>query len=427
MTVSTETGVRPTTSPYRLLGHPTDLPGHVAALGRPPIPTAPHRHWRGEVAKMLEESGLRGRGGAAFPASIKLAVARSGGKGGLVVVNGMEGEPASDKDKVLLLKVPHLVLDGAQVLAAATAASEVLVCLPSARRHIIAAVCRAMDERAASAHDHVPLRLVHPPDRFIAGEESALVQWLASGESLPSFRPDKGTPLRIGRQTALVHNTETLAHVGLIVRYGPESFRSRGVPEEPGTTLVTITGAVAQPGVVEVDRGTPLHEVVARATPDQQLAAMLVGGYGGAWVGPEHFGTPYGSLSLRTIGASAGVGIIVALPPDSCGLAETARIAHYMAGQSAGQCGPCIFGLPAIADDLTRLARGQVDPDLLARLERRLFEVNRRGACRHPDGVVALVRSALSVFASDVMAHAHGAPCGYVSRPTQLRFPAVAA
>jgi NADH:ubiquinone oxidoreductase subunit F (NADH-binding) len=375
---------------------------------------------------MLEASGLTGRGGANFPAAIKLAVARSGGNGGIVVVNGMEGEPASDKDKVLLLKVPHLVLDGADLLAAACGADEVVVCVPEGREQIAAAVRTALRERSAQRYRSVPERLVRPPDRFVAGEESALIRWLGTGESRPSFRPDKGTPLRIGRRSVLVHNTETLAHVAMIARRGPESFRRRGMVEEPGTTLVTISGAVQHPGVVEVDRGTPLLDVVARSTPEYPPEALLVGGYGGTWVGPEHFGTPYASLSLRTIGASAGVGIVVALGPGSCGLAETARIAHYMAGQSAGQCGPCVFGLPAIADDLARLAQGQVDPELMVRLDRRLTEVNGRGGCRHPDGVVAMVRSALAVFALDLRGHAQGAPCAHVMRPTQLKFPVAA-
>ena len=106
---------------------------------------------------------------------------------------------------------------------------------------------------------------------------------------------------------------------------------------------------------------------------------------------------------------------------------ESARIAHYLAGQSAGQCGPCVYGLPAIADDLTRLARGQADPGLLARLDRRLRQVDGRGACRHPDGPSNLVRSALSVFAADVGVHADGAPCPHWNRPSQLRFPDAAA
>jgi NADH:ubiquinone oxidoreductase subunit F (NADH-binding) len=344
----------------------------------------------------------------------------------VVVVNGMEGEPASDKDKVLLLKVPHLVLDGAELLALACGASEVVVCVPEGRDHIAAAVHTALQERARHRYGVIAAQLVRPPDRFVAGEESALVEWIGTGQSRPIFRPDKGTPLRIGRRAVLVHNTETLAHVAMIARRGAESFRQRGMAEEPGTTLVTISGAVRRPGVVEVDRGTPLLDIVARSEPEHQPQAMLVGGYGGTWVGPEHFATPYASLSLRTIGATAGVGIIVALDPEACGIAETARIAHYMAGQSVGQCGPCVFGLPAIADDLARLARGEVDPDLNVRLGRRLLEVNGRGGCRHPDGVVAMVRSALTVFRADVMSHAQGVPCAHVKTPSRLRFPAAA-
>ena len=94
-----------------------------------------------------------------------------------------------------------------------------------------------------------------------------------------------------------------------------------------------------------------------------------------------------------------------------------------MAGESAGQCGPCVYGLPAIADDVTRLARGEVDPGLRARLDRRLAAVTGRGACRHPDGAVNLVRSALGVFATDASSHASGAPCVHWNTSSQLRFP----
>jgi len=212
--------------------------------------------------------------------------------------------------------------------------------------------------------------------------------------------------------------------VAVIARSGPDAFRSRGLPEDPGTSLVTVSGAVGQPGVVEVDRGTPLIDIANRATPLGPPQALLVGGYGGAWVAPEHFSTPYASLSLRAIGATAGVGIVVVLGHDACGISETARIAHYLAGQSAGQCGPCVYGLPAIADDLARLAAGRVDPGLPARLERRLGEVEGRGACRHPDGAVSVVRSALRVFAADAHGHSRGTPCACWDGPTQLRFPA---
>jgi NADH:ubiquinone oxidoreductase subunit F (NADH-binding) len=408
---------------HHLLGHPTDLRGHVQAHGPLAVSLGNDRSWQRALAASLELSGLTGRGGGGFPASIKLALASTHGLGGTIVVNGMEGEPASDKDKLLLTRAPHLVLDGAQFLAAMCRSSRIVVCIPVGRDSVVAAVNRAIVERHLARHGRVVEEVVRPPDRFIAGEESALVNWIDADRSLPVFRPDKGRPLRIGKRPALVHNTETLAHVALIARHGPSYFRARGLPEEPGTTLITLSGAVKQPGVVEADRGTPLWDIATRATPFEPAQALLVGGYGGTWVAPENFLTSYASVSLRAIGATAGVGVIIVLGQSSCGVAESARIIRYLADQSAGQCGPCVFGLPAVADDMARLTQGHVEAGLLPRLERRLGEISGRGACRHPDGAVGLARSCLRVFAEDVAAHAKDEPCIQSDRPTSLRFP----
>jgi NADH:ubiquinone oxidoreductase subunit F (NADH-binding) len=407
---------------HHLLGYPTDLAGHMRAHG--PLPVLDRNETsRRAVASGLEASGLLGRGGGGFPSFTKLVVAAAGGRKGAVVVNAMEGEPASDKDKLLLMRAPHLVLDGAQILASLTDASRILVCVPTGREAVANAVAHAIAERRTRRYSPLPETLVRPPDRFVAGEESALVSFIDSGSSAPTFRPDKSAPLRVGKRAALVHNAETLAHVALIARHGSGPFRARGLRDEPGTCLITIGGAVTQPGVVEVDRGTPLWEIVRRGAPTDMPRALLVGGYGGTWVGPEHFTTPCAAGPLRAIGASAGVGVIVVLGPSSCGIAETARVARYLASQSAGQCGPCAFGLPAIADDLAHLARGQEGHNLLIRLQRRLVQVSGRGACRHPDGAVALVRSALTVFATDVETHGRGMPCSHHRHPTSLRFP----
>ena len=149
-------GTIPTTGHYRLLGHPTDLAGHVATLGPVPLPSRRDHGWREAFVSTLEASGLGGRGGAGFPAAIKLAVAHAAGGGGTIVVNAMEGEPASDKDKLLLLRSPHLVLDGAQLLAAASGARRVTVCVPEGREHVAAAVSKAMAERSAAGHPSAP-------------------------------------------------------------------------------------------------------------------------------------------------------------------------------------------------------------------------------------------------------------------------------
>jgi NADH:ubiquinone oxidoreductase subunit F (NADH-binding) len=115
--------------------------------------------------------------------------------------------------------------------------------------------------------------------------------------------------------------------------------------------------------------------------------------------------------------------VVVALPATSCGIAETARVARYMGGESAGQCGPCVFGLPAIAGDLEGLSAGRADSEVLTRIADRSATVGGRGGCRHPDGVVRLVRSALDVFAADAIAHAQGRPCSGHDLPTVLTFP----
>lgn len=413
----------PRSTLHHLLGHPSDLAGHIDTHGPLAVAVGNHNSWQRALTASLESSGLAGRGGGGFPSATKLALASSHGHGGTLVVNGMEGEPASDKDKVLLTRAPHLVLDGAQFLAAMCRARRIVVCIPAGRDGVAAAVRHAISERSALRYARVSEVIIRPPDGFVAGEESALVNWIESERALPVFRPHKGTPLRIGKRPALLHNAETLAHIALIARRGPEEFLARGMLEEPGTCLVTVSGAVAQPGVVEVDRGTPLWDIAMRSTPVEPAQALLVGGYGGNWVAPEHFDTPYASISLRTIGASAGVGVLAVLGQSACGVAESARIALYLAGQSAGQCGPCVLGLPAIADDLALLARGQADRGLMARLQRRLGEVNGRGACRHPDGAVSLVRSALSVFGHDVAAHERGEPCAHWRKPSSLPFP----
>ena len=227
---------------HRLLGHPGDLAGHVETHGPLAVALGQSPSWQDALVASIEESGLAGRGGGGFPASIKLAVARAAGHSGTLLVNGMESEPASDKDKLLLTRSPHLILDGAQYLAALCRATRIVVCIPVGRDGVAAVVAQAIAERQAASYTRVSETIVRPPDRFVAGEESALANFVDRGLPLPLFRTDKSSGLRIGKRPALVHNAETLAHIALIVRHGPGPFRARGTAEEPGTCLVTISG-----------------------------------------------------------------------------------------------------------------------------------------------------------------------------------------
>ena len=429
MPITDAPAAAPPTAASRLLATPAagggpGLADHLAVHGSWPVSRhGAERHLPERLRTEILASGLTGRGGAGFPTARKLELLAAQRRRPLLVVNAMEGEPASGKDRLLLERAPHLVLDGAQAAAVAVGATEIVCCTAADDPASAASLARALAERDRAGLDPVPVRLDQPPGRYAAGEESALVDWVAGGRGLPSFRLDKGSPLTVRRTPVLLQNAETLAHVALVVRHGAAWFRSAGTDEAPGTTLVTVSGAVERPGIVEVGLGTPLRSILERAGTVGEPQAVLLGGYGGAWLSSVFLDTPYTPGALAHVGATVGAGVIGVLPPGACGVAETARIVSYLAGESAGQCGPCAFGLPALADDLAQLAAGHSDPRLTDRMTSRLAAIDGRGACRLPDGAVRLVRSALAVFADDVQAHNRRRPCPGWNGRAVLRVP----
>jgi NADH:ubiquinone oxidoreductase subunit F (NADH-binding) len=355
----------------------------------------------------VERSGLTGRGGAAFPTARKLA-AVAARRAPVVVANGTEGEPASAKDKVLLARSPHLVLDGAVLAAAITGASRAVIVVHASVREIID---EAAAERRRAGIDQVPVHVVTGADRFVGGEASAVVHWIEKGIPAPTRTPPRLSERGLGGKPTLVQNVETLAHLALIARYGASWFRGAGTAAEPGSMLVTILGAVNEPCVHEIAIGTPVGEVLGLAGgASAPLDALLLGGYFGSWAGADAAAPlPFSAAGLAPLGAGTGAGLIAALPADACGLAETARVVRYLADESAGQCGPCLFGLDAVAGEVQRLADGRMSS--LATLRRWLGQVDGRGACHHPDGAVRMIRSALSVFAPELGRHAGGWCC----------------
>jgi NADH:ubiquinone oxidoreductase subunit F (NADH-binding) len=386
---------------------PASLAEHLARYG--PFPSAgPDRPPPGALIREVERSGLTGRGGAGFPAAIKLA-AVAAGHAPVVVANGTEGEPASAKDKVLLARSPHLVLDGAVHAAEMVGARKAVIVVHHKVREI---VDDAVAERGCAGSDRVQIRVLTAADRFVGGEASAVIHWIDRGVPTPTRTPPRASQRGLGGRPTLVQNVETLAHLALIGRYGATWFRAVGPPQEPGSLLVTILGAVNEPGVFEAAIGTPVTDLLSLAGgPSARLQALLIGGYFGSWVSaPAAVQLPFSTASLATLGASVGAGLVAALPADACGLAETARVVRYLADQSAGQCGPCRFGLDGIAGQVEQIAEGSTAD--LRTLRRWLGQVAGRGACSHPDGAVRLIRSALEVFGPELTRHAQGWCCG---------------
>lgn len=366
-------------------------PGHVGSGPRPTL---------AQLLALLDATPILGRGGAGFPIATKLRALRRAGRP-VVVVNGAEGEPASAKDRVLLTHRAHLVLDGAVLVADAIGARRVIVAVadPVVALGLAQVVAVRADRR-------IEVRSVAA--RFIAGEARALLDTLNGGPGTPPGRRTLPTDRGVGGRPTLLSNVETFAQLAVLARIGPAAFAAVGTPQEPGTTLLSVTGAVARPGVLEVPIGVSLVAVAhaAGAGPHQ---AVIIGGYHGAWR-PADPSTELSQAGLRRGGGTLGAGAVIFVGRDTCGLGELSRVADWLAAQSVRQCGPCTFGLPALAADVRALVAGHAAEPVL---RRHLDQVSGgRGACGHPDGAVRFIRSGLAVLAADVDRHRVSGTCG---------------
>jgi NADH:ubiquinone oxidoreductase subunit F (NADH-binding) len=356
---------------------------------------------------VVERSGLHGRGGAGFPTAVKLATVAARRKVSAVVVNGSETEPLSQKDATLLRSVPHLVIDGAILCARAVDAEAVFMLVSQSADPVIAAVQAAIAERPAG---ELPITLVLGADGYVAGEESAVIHQLESGIAKPTHVPPRPFERGYRGRPTLIQNVETLAQIALITRYGPDWYRELGTANDPGSALLTVSGAVASPGVYELAYGTSLGALIdAAGGASEPLQAVLVGGYFGTWL-PFEQGrhVRLERESLRAHGASLGAGVLLTLGCSECGLRESARIFSFLAQQSAGQCGPCVNGLGAIASAVEELAAGVAASGTVEQIERWCQQVYGRGACHHPNGATNFILSALEVFDHEIAAHQQG-------------------
>jgi NADH:ubiquinone oxidoreductase subunit F (NADH-binding) len=369
---------------------------------------AAHRHRVGpprqlsadQLVSWAKAVDLRGRGGAGFPAAIKLATAQR--RKALVVVNASEGEPASRKDAALMSLAPHVVLDGAAVVAHALNTREVHVVVPSETPSIRVGVEKALRERAASG-ERLRWQLHDAAARFVAGEGSAVVELMSGRPNLPvtTWQPQAISGYK--KRPTLLSNAETFAHLGHLARMGPDGYAAFGTADEPGTTLLTLRGDGWDPVVCEVAYGTPLADILS---PSEMRQPLLLGGYHGTWLKPAQMqALAISRVDIAAAGATLGAGVVLPLAEGWCPLVRTEALVDYLAGQSAKKCGPCFNGLPAMAEALRDLVHrgGPVD-----KVEEICGLVVRRGSCAHPDGTARLVASMLTRFPEEVDLHALG-------------------
>ncbi|HEY2216973.1 MAG TPA: NADH-ubiquinone oxidoreductase-F iron-sulfur binding region domain-containing protein [Solirubrobacteraceae bacterium] len=403
-------------------GGPMRSSHHFAVHGELPQQQRRRRRSEHPLIEQAERAGLRGRGGAGFPLATKMRAVAAQRRRPLVVVNATEGEPASRKDRALCELTPHLILDGALLAAAAVRADEAIVCVCEsalgAYRSIVAAIAEREDRDARS----VKLRACLVPAGYVSGQESALVNHLNGAQAIPTFTPPMSFEQGVRRRPTLVNNAETLAQLALIARHGPDWYRALGTTTQPGSTLVTLSGPVASPGVYEIEYGASLSSLIdAAGGITTRVRAALLGGYAGAWIDGQLLrGVALSDEHLAVHDASIGAGVVLLLSEEACPVAETARVARWMAQQSARQCGPCLNGLAALAAAVEEIARGAHDGNPAMRIERLASLTRRRGACAHPDGAVRFILSSYATFGVEFADHARHGACDACLRRSEL-------
>ncbi|HEY8756025.1 MAG TPA: NADH-ubiquinone oxidoreductase-F iron-sulfur binding region domain-containing protein [Candidatus Dormibacteraeota bacterium] len=378
------------------------LAAHLARLGPRP------QHRDGSLIDVIDEAGLRGRGGAAYPSARKWAATRQRSRGNAVVVaNGAEVEPLSAKDRLLMTTRPHLVLDGLLLAAEAVAAERAVLYVSQAHDDAIAAMSTAIDERRAAGDLPLPVSVSRAPHRYVAGEETAVIAHLNGSAARPTLVPPRPFERGVDGRPTLVNNVETLAHAALIARHGAEQHRGAGAEGATGTVLVTMAAAIHSPGVYELPGGSTVAQAVsAGGGATASVAALLMGGYFGRWVAADD------AWDLRLgVDIPLGSGAIAVFPHGRCGVSQTAAIIGFLARESARQCGPCEHGLASLAATTNQLASGKARPRDTERLQRWIGQIAGRGACHHPDGALVLLSSALRVFAGDVSTHLRKGRC----------------
>lgn len=366
---------------------------HVLRFGRRPDVSA-------ALLARVEREGLLGHGGAFVPAGVKWrsALLRKGTL--TVVANAAESEPLAGKDGTLIRQRPHLVLDGLMSTAQALGATRAVIWLHGDDATGRAAFEQAFRERGWSGRE-VPVEIIDGPVHYLAGEAQAITRATTGGPALPFPRRAFTDPY--APQT-IVHNVETLARLALVARELPQ----------PSTRLLTVLGS--QRMVVEVPRSTTVEQVLVQLGWRVAPQAVLLGGYAGVWARWDDVaGLAVDESAMRAARLTLGAGVMVPLADDACGVRVTSDLVSYLASMSARQCGPCLFGLPALAEHWAKLADEDGDRRTLDRLRADISAVEGRGACRHPDGATRLSLSALETFSAHLGAHVAGMRCRHRS------------
>ncbi|ORV41346.1 NADH dehydrogenase [Mycolicibacter engbaekii] len=358
----------------------------------------------------VQRSGLLGRGGAAFPLGVKLRSVRDGGRragGAVVVANGEEGEPASAKDRWLLRRRPHLVIDGLRLAAAMVAARSAYVYVsdPMSAR----SVENALGQLGQDVLGGLSIEVFVVDPSYVAGEETAAVRAINGGPAKPTDKPPRPYQRGVAALPTLVSNVETLANLPFVLRHGAEAFRAQGTSLSPGTFLATVSGGGRPSVLYELPHGVALSELLrVHGFVGERVRGVLMGGYFAGLLDPDTLQVGLDHESLRGVGSGLGCAAIAVLT-DECPVAVAASVLAYYGRENAGQCGSCFNGTAAMAAVAEALRDGVATSEDVERLQRWAGVLPGRGACGTLDGATNIAASLLNRFPALVAGHLDGA------------------
>jgi NADH-quinone oxidoreductase subunit F len=378
-----------------------------------------------EVRQIVLDSGLRGRGGAGFPAGRKWGfIGKEHPR--YLVPNTDEMEPGTFKDRVLVNANPHLVLEGIILAAyAISAAKGIFFIRPSyemdaeliERELAVAREARLLGNNILGSDFSFDLQVHRSAGRYICGEATAQVNAIMGRRPHPNKEVHMTDEGLWGKPT-IVNNVETLACVPHILQKGPEWFKALARSKDgAGTKLYCVSGRVNRPGCYELPIGTPLCEIIEEAgglSPGSELKAFLPGGASTSFMPKKFFEVEMDFEPLKAVGNRLGTGAIIVFDQNTCLVGATLNLINYFARESCGFCTPCREGLPFIRDLLLRLENGEGKEEFIPMLKQMASHMF-KAYCAFAPGAASPVLGLLHHFEAEIQEHISQRQCPFKS------------
>lgn len=371
----------------------------------------------------LKESGLRGRGGAGFPAFKKWELTRNAaGAQKYVVCNADEGDPGAFMNRALLESDPHAVLEGVLIAGYTVGASQGIIYVraeyPLAVKRLKKAIEQMhtyglLGENILNSGFSFDIRIKEGAGAFVCGEETALIASLEGRRGMPRPRPPFPSDSGYNGCPTLINNTETFGTVPAIMRNGGEWYQQFGAPGNHGTKTFSLVGKVKYTGLIEVPLGMPLRQVVEEIGGGTQLPfkAVQTGGPLGGCLGPSQLDTPITYEAMRAQGSIMGSGGLIVMDETTCIVEMAKYFIGFALRESCGNCTPCRVGTRVLIDRLEKVIAGEGEPDDLDTLRSAADTMVRTSLCGLGQAASNPVTSSLSFFLSEYEAHVHDHYC----------------